>query len=233
MTAQLRAPIRAGDDADGPRASAPAPVQLTAAARRRVSRKSLALAVLVVLLGGILAFTAAQMLTSRTEVLAIARDVEAGAILTAEDFVVASVPDDPALSPVAAADLSSVVGMVAEVPLSRGGLLTMSQLGTGSGIPDGSVLVALPLQGGQFPARGLTPGQQVLVVATPGTAGVVNATASGLAATVTATVAQVGPLNPATQVTVVDVEVSEDDGEAVAALASTGNLAVIVLPGNG
>jgi hypothetical protein len=37
-------------------------------------------------------------------------------------------------------------------------------------------------------------------------------------------------MNPATQVTVIDVQVSADAGVAVARLASTGNLALILLP---
>lgn len=209
-----------------------APVQLTAAAKRRVSRKTLSLAVLVVLLGGILAYTAAQMLTTRTDVLAVARDVPVGATLTAADLVVASIPDDPALAPIPAGDLSDVVGMVAEVPLSQGSLLTTGQVGTGSDLAAGEVLVALALQDGQFPARGLNPGQQILVVPTPGTAGVTtNAATSELPDPVEATVAEVGQVNTTTQVTVVDVRVAQGDGVAVAALASTGNIAVVVLAG--
>lgn len=233
MTAQLDAPSRrSGGPGDSP--SPPvAPAQLTAAAQRRVSRKSLALAVLVVLLGGILAYTAAQMLTTRTEVLAVARDVEAGATLTADDFVVANVTEDPALTPVSATDLASVIGMTAQVPMNRGELLTRSQFGPGAGIPSGEVLVALPLQNGQFPARGLTAGQEILVVATPGTAGATpGQTPVAVAEPIDATVAEVGAVDPATQVTVVDVRVAESDGVDVAALASTGNLAVIVLAGN-
>jgi hypothetical protein len=222
--------------ATGPRTdddslSSLAPVQLTAAARRRVSRKTLSLAVLVVLLGGVLAYSAAQMLTTRTNVLAVARDVPVGATLTAADLVVASIPADPALTPVPATELSDVVGLVAEVPLVQGTLLTTGQIGTGSDLSAGEVLVALPLQDGQFPARGLSPGQQVLVVPTPGTNGVAaGATTDQLPDPVEATVAEVGPANATTQVTVVDVRVTQDDGVAVAELASTGNLAIVVLP---
>ena len=222
--------------ATGPRTdddslSSLAPVQLTAAARRRVSRKTLSLAVLVVLLGGVLTDSAAQMLTTRTNVLAVARDVPVGATVTAADLVVASIPADPALTPVPATELSDVVGLVAEVPLVQGTLLTTGQIGTGSDLSAGEVLVALPLQDGQFPARGLSPGQQVLVVPTPGTNGVAaGATTDQLPDPVEATVAEVGPANATTQVTVVDVRVTQDDGVAVAELASTGNLAIVVLP---
>jgi hypothetical protein len=189
--------------------------------------------VLVVLLGGVIAFAAGQMLTAHTAVLAVARDVQVGLTITADDLTVANVPSDPNLSPIPAAQQSRVVGMVAQVPLSRGELLTRAQVGMGSDLAAGELLVALPLKEGQFPARGLTPGQQVLIVPTPGSAG----STSGTGATsgtpdrpVEATVAEVGAANPTTQMTVVDVRVREVDGPMVAQLASTGNLALILLP---
>ena len=187
---------------------------------------------LVVLLGGLLAFAAGRMLTAHTEVLAVARDVQVGSTITADDLTVANVPADPNLSPIPAAQQSQVVGMVAQVPLTRGELLTRAQVGTGTGLPAGELLVALPLKAGQSPARGLAPGQQVLIVPTPGTTGSIGGTAtSGTpAGPVTGTVAEVGPANPTTQVTVVDVRVVEADGPTVARLASTGNLALILRP---
>jgi hypothetical protein len=215
----------------------PAPPVRSAAARRRTSRKSLVLSVLLVLLGGLLALAAGQMLTARTEVLAVARDVQLGSTITTEDLVVANVTSDPNLSPIPASQRFQILGMVAQVPLTRGELLTGAQVGPDSGFATGEMLVALPLKEGQFPAGGLSPGQQVLIVATPGST--VSTSGSGAPAADTddarsqqidATVAEVGPLNQATQVTVVDVRVSADDGVQVAELASTGNLALIVLP---
>jgi hypothetical protein len=211
----------------------PAPPLRSAAARRRISRKSLILSVLVVLLGGLLAFAAGRMLTAHTEVLAVARDVQVGSTITADDLTVANVPADPNLSPIPAAHQSEVVGMVAQVPLNRGELLTHAQVGTGTELTDGEVLVALPLKEGQFPARGLTPGQQVLIVPTIGTTGSgseAGATGGTPDGPTEATVAEVGPANPITQVTVVDVRVREADGPTVARLASTGSLALILLP---
>jgi hypothetical protein len=207
----------------------------TAAARRRASRKSLVLSVLIVLLGGLLAYAAGQMLTARTEVLAVARDVQVGSTITAEDMTVANVTSDPNLSPIPASQRSQVVGMVAQVPLTRGALLTGAQVGPDSGFAAGEMLVALPMREGQFPARGLSPGQQVLIVATPGSTGSTSGTPTnetdGAGDRQTdATVADVGLLNQATQVTVIDVQVSADDGVRVAELASTGNLALILLP---
>ena len=213
----------------------PAPAVRSAAARRRVGRRSLVLSVLVVLLGGLLAFVAGQMLTAHNEVLAVARDVQVGSTITADDLTTASVTSDPHLSPIPASELADVVGQVAQVPLHRGELLTPAQVGAGSGLSAGELLVALPLTDGQFPARGLTPGQPVLIVATPGATTATNATNSAVAGdrTIKATVAEVGAPNPTTQVTVVDVRLREADGPTVAQLASTGNLALVLLPAGG
>ena len=208
-----------------------APPLRSAAARRRVSRMSLALSVLVVLLGGLIAFAAGQMLTTQTTVLAVAQDVEVGSTIAADDLTTANVTSDPNLSPIPASQRSEIVGMVAQVPLTRGELLTRAQVSTGSGLTVGELLVALPLKEGQFPARGLNPGQQVLIVPTPGATGSTSGTAAG--PTTEATVAEVGQANPTTQVTVVDVRVGEGDGPTVAQLASTGNLALILLPAGG
>lgn len=214
--------------------AAAAPVPRSTAARRRTSRRSLTASLLVVLLGGLLALVAGRMLTAHTEVLAVARDVPVGAMITSEDLTVANVTADPNLSPVPASERSRIVGMLAQVALVRGELLTRAQVGTSDGFASGEMLVALPLKVGQFPARGFTPGQRVLIVATPGNGGgvapggVVTGGATG--GQVTATVAEVGATNAATQVTVVDVLVSSGDGAALADLASTGNLAAVLLP---
>jgi hypothetical protein len=225
----------AGRSAASLRETAPPPVPAvrSAAARRRTSRKSLTLSVLVVLLGGLIAFAAGRMLTAHTEVLAVARDVQVGSTIAADDLTVANVPADPNLLPIPAAQQSEVVGMVAQVPLTRGELLTRAQIGTGTGLTAGEMLVALPLKEGQFPARGLTPGQQVLIVPTPGATGSTSATGATSATTerpTEATVSEVGPANATTQVTVIDVRVRDADGPTVAQLASTGSLALILLP---
>jgi len=236
MTSRVEATTTsAGRSAAPVREAAPTPVPTlrSAAARRHTGRKLLVLSVLVVLLGGLIALAAGRMLTAQTEVLAVARDVQVGSTITGDDLTIANVTSDPNLSPIPAAQQSEVVGMVAQVPLTRGELLTRAQVGTGTGLAVGEMLVALPLKEGQFPARGVTPGQQVLIVQTPGAAGSTSGT-DAMGGTsdgpTEATVAEVGPVNPTTQVTVVDVRVREAEGPAVAQLASTGSLALILLP---
>jgi hypothetical protein len=213
-----------------------APVARSAAARRRTSRRALIVSVLLVLLGGVLAYGGSTVLTRHTSVLAVARDVPVGGTIRDADLTVANVSSDPSLSPIPAGQRAEVIGLVARVALVRGELLTRAQVGRGSGFSVGQQLVALPLKQGQFPARGLDAGQTVLIMATPGSNGPAvgspsSAAVGGAAAKgISATVAEVGSMNPATQVTVIDVRVTAADGPAVARVASTGNLALILLP---
>jgi hypothetical protein len=228
--------------ASPPSATPPSVPVRSAAASRRTSRRGLIISVLVVLVGGLIAFAGSQLLVRHTKVLAVARSVPVGATITDADLTTASVVKDANLSPIDASDKSEIVGMVAQVGLVKGELLTRGQVGRGSGFTTGQQLVALPLKPGQYPSRGLDPGQKDLIVSTPGqngsapTTGSSSSTApgagsSGAATSGTqATVVDVGGTNPATHVTVVDVRVAEADGVQVAQLASTGNLALILLP---
>ena len=217
----------------------------SAAAGRRTSRRGVIISVLVVLVGALIAFAGAQMLTRHTQVLAVSANVPVGARVTDSDLTVASVTADPNLSPIPASQRSQIVGMIAQVSLVKGELLTRAQLGTSSGFTTGQALVALALKQGQFPARGLSAGQKVLIVATPGANGGTNpntgnaGAASGPAASdppaqgIVGVVAEVGAIDQATEVTVIDVQVTTGSGVTAAQLASTGNLALILLPTGG
>lgn len=214
----------------------------SAAASRRTTRRGVIVSVLVVLVGGVIAFAGSQMLTTHTEVLAVAQDVPVGTVISDDDLTTASVVKDANLSPIPVSARSGIVGMVAQVGLVKGELLTQAQVGTGSGFTAGQQLVALPVKQGQFPARGLSAGQKVLVVATPGQNGTLSSsgsTGSGPAggdspstpgSGIEATIVDVGGMNAATQITVVDVKVASADGVRAARLASTGNVALILLP---
>lgn len=202
---------------------------------RRTSQRGLLLSVLVVLVGGLLAFAGARQLTHHTLVLAVAADVPAGATVTAADLTTASISSDPALTPIPAGQRDQVVGQVAQVGLVKGELLTRPQIGPGTAFTPGQVLVALPLKEGQFPGQGLTAGQQVLIVATPGAGAVASASGNapaggGAGEPVHAVVASTTAADPATGVTVVDVRVPAAAGADLARLASTGNLALVLVP---
>lgn len=199
------------------------------------------ISVLVVLVGGLIGFASTQLLTKHTSVLVVAQDVPVGATISSSDLSVASVTTAPGISTIPASQESQIVGLVAQVGLVKGTNLTRAQVGTASGFTPGEQLVALALKQGQFPARGLSAGEKILIVATPGQGGsTTSSTAPGgrsgspgagaANSGIDATVVDVGGLNQATQVTVVDVRVASTDGVPVAQLASTGNVSLILLP---
>jgi hypothetical protein len=114
-----------------------------------------------------------------------------------------------------------------------GALLARAEF-TASPVPQaGRALVGVGLHPGQLSARSLLPGDVVLVVATPGdttqaAAGPAGKGSGGRSASVRARVVDVG--KPAADGTVtVDVTVPSDQGGAVAALASTGRIALVEL----
>lgn len=205
-----------------------APPRSVPVARKRMSARGLVLSVLIVLLGGVAAYAGASMLIEQQEVLVVAREVPAGQVITAEDLGVAAVSKDPGIDVIPVSERASVVGLVAQTRLVAGSLLTPGMIGAGTGLEPGSALVALALKEGQLPSRGLTPGVKVRIVGTPGQQ--LQPTETTDSGSFQGTVANVGAMNPQTQLTVVDVQVANADAEAIAKLASTGNVAVIVVP---
>ncbi|MHB1887252.1 MAG: SAF domain-containing protein, partial [Acidimicrobiales bacterium] len=150
----------------------------------------------------------------RVAVLAVAREVPVGAVISAEDLTVARVAPDAGLSPVPARLEPTVVGQVAAVELRPGSLLTRGEV-TSTTVPvAGQQLVGVRLRPGQMPARTVVAGMRVLVVATPGdfsgtSAGGESAPGSGV--TIPAVVVDVSsPGSDGT--TVVDLSVASAQG---------------------
>lgn len=174
---------------------------------------------------------------ARTGVLAVARPVPVGAVLSAADLSVARVAADAALRPVPAGERSRVVGQRAVVALIPGTLLTAANL-TSRPVPAaGQQLVAISLKAGQLPAAGLQAGDRVLVVVTPGDG---SAPASG---TPSASTLSGSPLLTATVhaetvsaqdgSAVVDLIATGADGVTIAQESSTGRVALVQLPARG
>jgi hypothetical protein len=188
----------------------------------------------LVAVGGLAAAALVGAAGDRVPVLAVARTVAAGQTIAPEDLTVARVAADPALHPVAAADRDTVVGRVAAVELRPGSLLTAAQV-TDTAVPAaGEQVVGVTARPGQVPARGLRPGDRVLVVPVPGdqarTTDTTTTAETGVP--VPARVVAVGPADAQGAATV-DLLVGQDVGPRVAALASTGRIALVVLPAGG
>lgn len=208
-----------------------APVVRQASAPRQWSPKALIGAVLLVLLGGLVVMVALPAYANRVDVVVLARPVSAGHVLVADDLRTAKVAAGPDVSVVRAVSQGMVLGKMARSDLSAGVLLSPSLVADGNGLVAGQALVGLALKTGQLPATGASAGQKVSIVGTPGT--VTGPTSPLAGAAFSGVVVSTGVKDPATGVTVLDVRVRQADAASVARLASTGNLAVLVLPSGG
>jgi hypothetical protein len=135
--------------------------------RRRRVPHLVAGALLVVVCA--LAFYVGDLRASgRVGVLALARDVSTGQVLTASDLRIVQVSTDSSVSTVAASAASTVIGGTVAAPRPANALLSPQDIGPVAFPPAGKAVVAVALKPGQFPP-GLAAGVRVLVLVTAST----------------------------------------------------------------
>jgi len=194
-----------------------APVRL-APPRRRVRVPELALGVLVTVgfaLGAVLWHLNS---VERVPVLATATSIGRGEVIEATDVRVVYLAADDPVSVLGSGESATVVGHVARVDLAPGSLLTHDLVEPALTVDSGAGVVGLALEPGQFPTRGLAPGDRVDVVApvdpsAEDAEGAETVLASG------ATVFEVEEL--ASDRLLVSLLASDRDARAVAAAASS------------
>jgi hypothetical protein len=103
----------------------------------------------------------------RTPVLAVARPVEAGAVLVAEDLTAIPTAAGDGLVTIPADAVREMVGRTARVALSPGVPLIRDVLAERSAGPEGFSLVGLALDPGGYPTPELRAGDLVQVIGTP------------------------------------------------------------------
>lgn len=190
-----------------------------------------ALCVILAVLCALGAAAAVNSASDRSRVLAIARDVPAGQAITAADLTEAEVSADAALSPVPATDRDSITGKRPAVDLRKGGLLTRSQLATGTGLGDDKQQVGVQIKKGQAPAGSLSPGDKVLAVTTPAQGDDAEDDAKNPAPPSTIDGVIVAVSRPdATGTVVVNMAVATTDGPTLASRAALGRVALVREP---
>jgi len=185
----------------------------------------------LVLLGGVLLLYAVPVYAGRSPVLVVARDVKAGATLTAADLTTADVSVGEQLAVVHPQD--GVVGKTALADLPAGSLLSPRLVGEASAVTGGQVLVPVRAKLGQRPQQGLSFGAQVLAVPAGEDPSSPGGQALAALAPVRATVVSVGEPDAATGDVVVDVRVPDKDAVGLARAAATGSVTLLVLPAGG
>jgi hypothetical protein len=168
----------------------------------------------------------------KESVLALARPVSVGQVLTAQDLKQVNVAVDPGVSIVGVSQAASVVGKTMSTSLPAGALLTLDAVG-GAGFPAaGQALAALSLKAGQFPVE-VSPGAHVSVVFVPGQSGAALASPpTPDSTTVWPAVVTSVTSPPNQQTTVVSVQVSQAAARQIAAVPA-GQLSIAMLPGSG
>ncbi|MEU5562880.1 SAF domain-containing protein [Micromonospora musae] len=135
--------------------------------QRRIRPGLLGLAVLLIALGGLGAAFAVTSVRATGNYLAVARPVEVGRQLSADDLRPVQVAGGQGLAPVPADRIDEVLGKRAAVSLTPGTLLTMGQLTDAPLLGPDQQQLALGLDPAEVPARQLHPGDKLLLVSTP------------------------------------------------------------------
>ena len=150
--------------------------------RRR--RPTVAIASLALVTSCVAIFTSLYVHAGdRVAVLAVARDVPQGHVVTFDDLTVVSISLSAGLSPVSAGDLRRVVGHRATVSLLPGTLLGVKDLAVGTGPARGNAVVGVATKAGQLPAGGVATGDTVDVILTGSPATLATGTGPGAATT--------------------------------------------------
>ncbi|MEU9079467.1 SAF domain-containing protein [Kitasatospora sp. NPDC048538] len=207
-----------GAGGEDQRAAPHTPGRTLRARRRRPA--VLAMAVALIAAGGLGGAVLYNSTGQRVAVLALARDVPWGQVITDDDLVVARIAGDPALRPVSAVDRRTAVGMRAATDLKRGAMLTPTDLAQNLAVQPGQIVVGVSAKRTQLPASRLQPGLQIVVVFTPD-----NSKADSMPATVI-TVGRVD--TDGSQV--IDVAVGAADGPRLAQWVAGGRIQVLLAP---
>jgi hypothetical protein len=198
---------------------------------RQRRRRMFVIGVLLVVAGALAAGYLFTGIGDREAVVVVARDVPVGTQINASDVATTRVAADTGVAVIPGRQLHQVVGRLAAVDLRKGTLLAPSQLTSALSPRAGQQVVPVAVKLSQLPARGLTPGDQVLVIATPGQQGQEQATAGNgaapLAQDTAATVDQVSSPDADGNVRV-DLVVDARVGPAIAKQASTGRLGFVL-----
>ncbi len=190
----------------------------------------IALAVAMAGTGALISVAAYRHAEHGLPVVVVTAAVPAGTPITSTDLSQATVTVSSGIQVVPAAQLGQVVGEIAAVSLRPGTLLAPGDLTTRQPPAAGQQLVPIALKPSLLPASGLSPGDHVLFVPTPGDQGAAGSAgaAPSLATSVPAEVAAVNAVTDQDGLDVVDLLVRTASGPAVAQQASTGQFALIV-----
>lgn len=209
----------------GPKAQLP--VSSSPPERPKERRRPLLIVSMVALtcLGGLVSAYAYTSTSETEQVVAVRESVARGEAIGAEDLMLVQVGLDPALRPLDASELDSLIGQRAAVDLSAGSLVTAESVSEAVIPIAGESVVGVSLTQAMMPSELIFAGDAVRIVSTPGDQGEIREGVEPV--TVQATVVGVRQLSE-TGETVVDVAVSEAEAADLASRAATRKVALVL-----
>jgi hypothetical protein len=184
-------------------------------ARRRSSRRLL-LAVVLGIVGALLAAFAYRSAVARDGVVALARPLPFGSVVQHTDLRQVRLPSDTGLATIGWSDVGSVVGLLASTDLRAGQILTPDSVTTDRTPAPGEAVVGLAVESGRVPSTVLSPRDEVLVVL------------GGGAPSRRAVVVRAGEPDVSGARTV-DVLVAQTDAEQLASASADGRVAIVLV----
>lgn len=168
-------------------------------------------------------------LSESRQVVAAAGPIERGALISRDALVTVQVGTDPALSTVPGAQLEALVGQRAAVDIPAGTLLTAASTSTENVPGEGFSLVGVAVPPSVMPGVVLLAGDRIRVVSTPGPQGVLDAESEPASVDAVVVSTSLGAdLAGVGASTIITVQVPDSQAAALAALAATGRVAVVL-----
>lgn len=184
----------------------------------------------LVLLGGLGFAWAYRTAGHGQDILALRKDITRGQAITREDLITVRVGIDPALHPVPADQIATVVGKRAAMDMAAGGVVTSTAIAPTLTPAAGHSVIGIRLTSATMPSTtDLRAGDPVRLVVIPGTGpaasqpDLTKTTPTTLPATVVASHA-----TSRSGETAVDVEIPATDAPRWAALSAAGQIALVL-----
>jgi hypothetical protein len=200
----------------------PAPPRLPG----RRNPRWIALGVVAICLGGLLAYAVYARVSTETRVVAVSSTVYRGEVVEASDLTTVVLHGTPPGPTVAATDEAGIVGQRAVFDLPAGALLAPGSVAASTVPGGGRSVVGLRLATGRAPATLLVPSAPVRIVALPAPS---NGTGAGDALVGKTYAGRVVGTTPGADGTSTDVDVEVDAGQAptIASLGAQDRIALV------
>lgn len=181
-------------------------------------------AVAAICLGALVSMWAWQSSSDAQDVLAVRETIERGQTIERDDLMTVKITVDPALRPLLASEVDSVVGQRAALDIAAGGVVTAEQLTDAAIPPKGESVVGISLSSAMLPVNQVRVGDKVRVVATAGEQGEVT---TSIPEAIEAIVVRV-TVDEMTGNSLVNVSVPHENAPYVATLAASGKAALVL-----